>query len=154
MQRGRAAAVSGHLLHRLGGAARQWHRLLLLHLLFRGSCLTNVPVPLRIRIPGNEKSRKGEGCKISGFHTMDMRHVALRGEGRERVRRSGGGGCRVPTAWRFHTVKAVEGEEARHRAWGPSSAVDVGTSRDKSGVDNFHIRSDPNPNYANMEKSF
>jgi hypothetical protein len=27
-------------------------------------------------------------------------------------------------------------------------------SRDVSGVDNFRIRSDPNPNYANMEKSF
>jgi hypothetical protein len=26
--------------------------------------------------------------------------------------------------------------------------------RDESGVDNFRIRSDPNPNYADMEKSF
>jgi hypothetical protein len=28
------------------------------------------------------------------------------------------------------------------------------TARDESGVDNFRIRSDPNPNYADVEKSF
>jgi hypothetical protein len=27
-------------------------------------------------------------------------------------------------------------------------------NRDESGVDNFRIRSDPNPNYADVEKSF
>jgi hypothetical protein len=29
-----------------------------------------------------------------------------------------------------------------------------GESRDESSVDNFRIRSDLNPNYADMEKSF
>jgi hypothetical protein len=29
-----------------------------------------------------------------------------------------------------------------------------GDNRDESGVDNFRIRSDPNPNYADMEKRF
>jgi hypothetical protein len=28
------------------------------------------------------------------------------------------------------------------------------TGTDESGVDNFHIRSDPNPNYASTKKSF
>jgi hypothetical protein len=30
----------------------------------------------------------------------------------------------------------------------------VAAARDESGVDNFRIRSDPNLNYANVEKSF
>jgi hypothetical protein len=30
----------------------------------------------------------------------------------------------------------------------------TGASRDESGVDNFRIRSDSNPKYVNMEKSF
>jgi hypothetical protein len=34
------------------------------------------------------------------------------------------------------------------------SSVWSDSTRDESGVDNFRIRSDVNPNYVNMEKSF
>jgi hypothetical protein len=42
------------------------------------------------------------------------------------------------------------GDAAKKRWSGPSSL----TCRDESGVDNFRIRSDSNPNYADVEKSF
>jgi hypothetical protein len=36
----------------------------------------------------------------------------------------------------------------------PTPHAPAPTARDESGVDNFRIRSNPNPNYANLEKSF
>jgi hypothetical protein len=68
-----------------------------------------------------------------------------------------------PTQERFRLATydlAFQASGAELLAWGEFMELYTAMyprgqpSRDESGVNNFCIRSDPNPNFADMEKSF